>query len=145
MSILPTCFQVAKAIRKHCENGCIALEGQGITMPKKGDTTYFWNRYRKFKSPFVIYGDFECLTTQCQSPNSNVDLTKSFTEKNQHHTPSGYKICIVNPTTNEVESYVYRGTDAIEHFTKQIKEIRDKIVKAYKTNEPMNLTGAEER
>lgn len=41
----------------------MAVEGQQIQMAKKDDKMLFKNHYKKLKAPFVIYADFECLTT----------------------------------------------------------------------------------
>ena len=56
-------FQSIDTLTKHFDHGCLAIEGQQIQMPKEGEQIYFRNNNRKFKSPFVMYADFECLTT----------------------------------------------------------------------------------
>ena len=33
-------------------------------MPNEEDIMVFKNHYKKLKTPFVIYADFECLTTR---------------------------------------------------------------------------------
>ena len=82
--ICPHClkgFQSIDTLKKHIDRGCLAIEGQRIEMPKKGDTIYFKNNNRKFKAPYVMYADFECLTTEYQPPMSKpIDPNTSYTE-----------------------------------------------------------------
>ena len=79
-------------MNKHLERGCLAVDGQSVKLPPKGNKIEFKNHENKFKSPYVIYGDFECLTTKtgCYSkpvnPNEQ-DTSKPFTRKYQKHTP----------------------------------------------------------
>ena len=77
-------------------------------MPKEGEQIYFKNHNRKFKSPFVMYADFECLTSEYRPSMSKPARdscashpNKSYTEKYQQHKPCGYKISVVNSITNE--------------------------------------------
>ena len=55
-------FQSEELLKQHEEQGCLAVEGQKIEMPKAGETIEFKNHFKKLKAPFVIYADFECLT-----------------------------------------------------------------------------------
>ena len=92
-------------------------------MPKECDTIYFKNHTRKFEAPFVMYADFECLTTEYRPPMSKpIDPNKSYTEKYHQHKPCGYKINAVNSITNERESYLYRGHDCMQHFVKTCRD-----------------------
>ena len=52
--------------------------------------------------PFVIYADFECITTKIQSCTEKED--KSCTEKYQHHQPSGYCLNVVHKNKNKNKS-----------------------------------------
>ena len=124
--ICPHClrgFQKIETLKSHITNGCLAIEGQQIKMPDEGEQIYFKNHTRKFEAPFVMYADFECLTMEYSSkiykpvrdscaPHPN----KSYTEKYQQHKPCGYEINVVNVITNESDSYLYRGSDCMEHF-----------------------------
>ena len=42
----------------------MAVEGHTVEMPDESETMVFKNHYNKLKAPFVIYADFECLTTK---------------------------------------------------------------------------------
>ena len=55
-------FKTEELLKKHEEQGCLAVEGQKIEMPEAGETIAFKNHFKKLKAPFVICADFECLT-----------------------------------------------------------------------------------
>ena len=51
-----------KGISKRHIKDCFKINGkQRIIMPKKGKHFKFKNYYRKMKSPFIIYADFESI------------------------------------------------------------------------------------
>ena len=60
-------FGAQSLLDTHLESGCMAVEGQRVMMPKKGETLKFKDHYKKLRAPFVVYADFECLTTPDQS------------------------------------------------------------------------------
>jgi hypothetical protein len=146
--ICPHClrgFQSKDTLIKHIDRGCLAVEGQQIQMPKEGEQICFKNHSRKFKAPFVMYADFECLTSEYRpSMSKPIDPNKSYTEKYQHHKPCGYKINVVNSITNETESYLYRGQDCMQHFVKTCRDIRIKIMEKLKVNVPIIMTEEDE-
>ena len=122
-------FQTIDTLTTHFGRGCLAIEGQQIQMPKEGDTNHYKSNTRKFEAPFVMYADFECLTTEYRPPMSKpIDLNKAYIEKYQQHKPCGYKISVVNSITNESERYLYRGHDCMQHFVKTCRDIRIKIM-----------------
>ena len=145
MSSLFKRLSIYRHIKTHIEYGCLAIEGQRIEMPKKGDTIYFKNKLRKFKAPYVSYADFECLTTVYRpSMSKPIDPNKSYTEKYQQHKPCGYQITVVNSITNEIESYLYRGSDCMEQFVKTCRDIRIEIMEKLKVNVPIIMTSEDE-
>ena len=89
----------------------MAVEGQTIEMPKfdpeKPDKFFvkFKNHFKKLKAPFVIYADFECLTTK----TGTVSTKPIKTDKYQHHRPCGFMINVVNSIDGSNEPYLYRG------------------------------------
>ena len=127
-------FQTIETLNSHITNGCLAIEGQQIKMPKEGEHIHFKNDFRKFESPFVLYADFECLTMEYSSKISKPlrDSCESYTEKYQHHKPCGYKINVVNRITNESESSLYHGSDCMEHVVKTCRHITNKIMNKLK-------------
>ena len=138
-------FQSKDKLCNHIQKGCLVIGAQQIQMPKEGDTIHFKNHTRKFEAPFVMYADFECLTTVYRpSMSKPIDPNKSYTEKYQHHKPCGYQITVVNSITNETESYLYRGSDCMEHFVKTCRMIKDKIMDELKVNVPIIMTQEDE-
>ena len=88
-------------------------------MPAAGNIIEFNNHERKFKTPYIIYGDFECLTTKtgCDSkpvPHCDIDNKKPFTTKYQKHVPTGYKLSTIHNKQNIVKTELYRGVDCME-------------------------------
>ena len=57
-------FQSEKLLNSHLIKGCMANDIQQAKMPKEGTSMKFEKHFKKLKAPFVIYGDFECLTTE---------------------------------------------------------------------------------
>ena len=47
-------FQSEELLKKHEEQGCLAVEGQKIEMPNVGETIAFQNHVKKLKAPFII-------------------------------------------------------------------------------------------
>ena len=126
-------FKSEDLLNKHYENGCLAVEGQKIEMPKAEETIQFKHHYKKLKAPFVIYADFECLTTKTGSVNTKINNT----EKYQHHRPCGFMINAVNAIDGTSESHLYRGEDCMEVFTKKLMEVKVKIMNKMAENKPM--------
>ena len=111
---------------KHLSSVCLAVEGQSVKMPEAGETIKFKKHNNKFKCPYVIYGDFECLTTKtCIMSKPLVQDTKTI--KYQNHKPSGFKLNVVNSITNTSKHYIYRGFDCMEKFMKQSRVLRKKL------------------
>ena len=120
------------------------MDGQSVTMPDKGQHIKFKNYNNQFKCPFVIYGDFECLTTRtCVMSKPIVQDTKTI--KYQNHKPSGYKLNVANSIDNTNKAYIYRGYDCMEHFYETIKNIEKEIMAELKINKPMLITAEEEQ
>jgi hypothetical protein len=132
-------FKRENLLHKHLTNGCLAITGQSVELPTEGARIKFLNNNRKFKCPFVIYADFECITSKMEGgalSNSNV----SSTIKYQHHTPTGFKINIVNSITNTTETFIHRGEDCMDVFFKKIKEVEDNIMELMKVNKEIEMT-----
>ena len=79
-------FISQELLNEHTEKGCMAVEGQQIEMPDVSETMVFKNHYKKLKAPFVIYADFECLTTRI----GTVSTKELKTNKYQHPRPCGF-------------------------------------------------------
>ena len=129
-------FQSEELLNTHYENGCLAVEGQIIEMPEADETIEFKHHYKKLKAPFVIYADFECLTTKTGSVNT----TMNNTEKYQHHRPCGFMLNVVNSIYGTSGQHLYRGEDCMEVFAKKLMEIKNNILESMKENKPLIMT-----
>ena len=126
-------FGSEELLEKHITNGCLAVEGQQIEMPKEEDIIKFRHHYKKLKAPFVIYADFECLTTIHDEPKNK----NTKTEKYQHHRPCGFMINVINSIDGSSEPFLYRGEDCMDVFTEKMIEIKNRIMERIKENKPM--------
>ena len=87
----------------------------------------------------VIYADFEAITEKIDSATPNPE--KSYTEKYQKHTPSGF--CYYENKEgieNYAEPVVYRGEDCVEKFCTMIEEEVKEIANIYKNIIPLEMT-----
>ena len=83
----------------------MASEGQQTKMPEKNTYIEFQKHNTKLPCPFVIYGDFECLTT-----SSNIGIKGTY----QEHKPCGCMLNVVRRIDNTCQPYVYRGEDCMK-------------------------------
>ncbi len=120
-------------LEKHIANGCLAVEGQQNQMPKGEDTIHFKHHYKQLKAPFVIYADFECLTTVHDEPKNK----NRKTEKYQHHRPCGFIINVINSIDGSSEPFLYRAEDCMDAFTDKMIEAKERIMEKIKEGKPM--------
>ena len=126
-------FLTKELLDEHVEKGCMAVEGQQIQMPKEDDIMVFKNHYKKLKAPFVIYADFECLTTR----TGTVSTKEVKTDKYQHHRPCGFMINVVNSIDGSSKPFLYRGEDCMDVFIQKIQkiiEVKDEVMEKMKEN-----------
>ena len=79
------------------------------------------------KIPFMFYADLECLLEKMRSCQNNPE--KSYTEKKNKHTPSGYSLlrnCSFDGTKNKLD--YYRGGDCKKRFCKDLRDHAMKII-----------------
>ena len=123
-------FQTEELLKEHNEKGCMVVTGQMINMPNEYDVMSFKNHYKRLKAPFVIYADFECLTTR----TGTVSTKELKTDKYQHHRPCGFMINVVNSIDGSSTPFLYRGEDCMDVFVKKMIEVKDKIMNKMKEN-----------
>ena len=110
-----------------------------IEVPKPGETITFKNFKKSMRVPFVIYADFEAITEKIDSAAPNPE--KSYTEKYQKHTPSGFCYYVKKGgIENYAEPVVYRGEDCVEKFCTMIEEEVKEIAEIYKNITPLEMT-----
>ena len=122
-------FSTEKARKKHLEKGCMASEGQQTKMPDKDTYVEFEKHNTKLPCPFVIYGDFECLSTK-----SNTGIKGTY----QEHKPCGYMLNVVSRIDNTCQPYLYRGEDCMKQFVEKLTEIKKDIFEKMNMNKPMD-------
>ena len=122
-------FSTEKAYKNHLEKGCMASEGQQTKMPDKDTYIEFEKHNTKLPCPFVIYGAFECLTT-----NSNTGIKGTY----QEHKPCGYMLNVVSRIDNTCRPYLYRGEDCMKKFVEQLTEIKKDLFEKMNVNKPMD-------
>ena len=89
--------------------------------------------------PFVIYADFEAITERIDSTTPNPE--KSYTEKYQKYTPSGFCYYVKKEgEENYAEPVVYRGEDCVQKFCEMIEEEVKEIAEIYKNIIPLEMT-----
>lgn len=147
-------FTHEELLNEHLEKGCIAIEGQHIKLPKKGSHIEFEKYNTKLECPFVIYGDFECLTTNSSDGikgTYGTDSALSCSGSNaprgtyQHHRPCGFMLNVVDRINKSSTPYLYnRGEDCMDKFVEQLASIKDDILERMKENKPMTISDEQE-
>ena len=114
---------------KNHEEYCFQNETVKIEMPKEGSSISFIHHNRSIKVPFVIYADFEAFTKEIQTIPQNNKV--SFTQKYQHHQPSGFCYKIVGQ--NIKRCALFRAKDTNEDVSQKfIEMLETDIKKIYK-------------
>ena len=110
-----------------------------VVMPEEDKNKLaFQNHHKQLPAPYVIYADFEALTTKIEG--AQLDPAKSNTQKTQHHEACSYCYIVVRCNGWTEPPVEYRGPSAAEHFLKALqgKECRIKVVLA--DPQPMRMT-----
>ena len=97
-----------------------------VEMPKQFNKTLKDNHGEKWlKTPFVIYGNLECLLIKQQSCQNNPN--ESYTERKAMHEPFGYSLDLVS-SFNSIQNKhsFYRRKDSIKRFYSDLKELGTK-------------------
>ena len=86
----------------------------------------FQNWHKQLPTPYMIYADFEALTTKICGPE--LDPNKSNTQKTQQHEACGYGYIVLRCDGHTEPPVVYRGPHVAEHLLAalQIEENRIK-------------------
>ena len=131
-------FATPEKLSEHIEI-CKENSACKIEVPKPGETIAFKNFKKSMRVPFVIYADFEAITEKIGSATPNPE--KSYTEKHQKHTPSGFCYYVKKEgIENHAEPVVYRGKDCVQKFCKMIEQEVKEIAEIYKSIIPLEMT-----
>ena len=91
-----------------------------VEMPKAGGNKLtFQNHHKQFPAPFIIYADFEALTTKIEGPE--LDPSVSNTQRTQLHETCSYCYVVVRCDGKTNTPVEYRGPNAAEHFLRAIQ------------------------
>ena len=94
-------------------------------MPKEGSSISFIHHNRSIKVPFVFYADFEAFTKEIQTTPQSDQV--SFTQKYQHHQPSGF--CYKSVGQNIKRCVLFRAKDENEDVSQKFIEILEEDIK----------------
>ena len=110
-----------------------------VEMPSAGENKLtFQSHHKQFPAPFVIYADFEALTTRIEGPE--LDPCVSSTQNTQLHETCSYCYVVVR-CDGETETPVeYRGLDATEHFLDNIQVEERRIKNILASPKGMRMT-----
>ena len=111
-----------------------------VEMPQEGKLT-FQNHHKQLPAPYVIYADFEALTTKVEGPE--LDPTKSNTQKTQHHEACSYCYVVVRCDGKTEAPAQYRGPNAAEHFLRALQVEESRIQKVLAKPQAMRMTRAD--
>ena len=108
-------------------------------MPKEGNNKVaFQNHHKRLPVPFIIYADFEGLTTKVDEPE--LDPAKSNTQRTQHHEAYSYCYIVVRCDGQTEPPVEYRGPDAAEHLLKSLQDEESKIKGVLADPKAMSMT-----
>ena len=128
-------FKSEKLLNSHLIKGCMANDIQQTKMPEEGTPMKFERHFKKLKAPFVIYGDFECLTTETSDGKKGTY---------QNHKPSGCMLNLVNAYSGEMKPFLYGGEDCIDKFCETLNNIRDDVIEQMKKPKDMSMSDLDE-
>jgi len=130
------------------DNLCTKKDGPIRCVFPTGDDdaeVYFKNASKQLRQPFVIYADFECLTTAYNEMRVNMDDTNIQPNTNyyQKHTASSVGLKVVS----EFENLLYfkpeitrDDVDVTTYFLNRLFEIEKEIDEIMKINKPLVMT-----
>ncbi|KAK3765304.1 hypothetical protein RRG08_027310 [Elysia crispata] len=127
-----------EAHRSECQG--IGQTAVRVEMPQEEKLT-FQNHHKQLPAPYVIYADFEALTTKVEGPE--FDPTKSNTQKTQHHEACSYCYVVVRCDGKTEAPAEYRGPNAAEHFLRALQVEERRIQKVLAKPQAMRMTNAD--
>jgi len=132
-------FKDEESLQRHMEN-CKEIKPQKVTLPIKNDNDILkfkaFNQQIKFE--FVIYADFETLTSK-----ADINVTQK-TKVFQNHIVCSYGYMIIDRNRDIIFSEFYRGIDANEKFLLSIKRESKKLLYYLNHIKKLNMTEHDE-
>ena len=110
-----------------------------LEMPEEGKNKItFQNHHKQLPAPYIIYADFEALTTKVEGPA--LDPMKSNSRKTQHHEACSYCYIVVRCDGQTNPPVEYRGPNAAEHFLEALREEEHRIKAVLANPKAMHMT-----
>ena len=97
---------------KYCYNNKTAF----VKMPKPGSYLHFKNYYKQLSIPFVVYADFECITSTMSSCCPNPE--ESYNYNYQKHEPSGFCFYAKGIGGKRIKPIIYTKTSEDDNVSK---------------------------
>jgi hypothetical protein len=127
-------FRKNELLNKHMNN-CKEIKPQRVILPDIDNNILRFKEFnQQIKFPFVIYADFETLTSKV-----NIKCT-SKTRIFQNHIVCSYGYVIIDSSKEIVFSEFYRGKDANKKFLHSIKRESEKLVYYLNHAKRLNMT-----
>ena len=110
-----------------------------IKMPEEGKNKLsFKNWQKQMPVPYIIYADFESLTTKIEGPESNP--SESNTQKTEIHEVCGFCYIVVRYDGLTKPPVVYRGHDAAKKFLIELEKEEKEINTTLESPEKIKMT-----
>ena len=129
---------------KNHEEYCFQNETIKIEMPKEGSSISFKHHNRSIKVPFVVYADFEAFTKEIKTIPQNERV--AFTQKYQHHQPSGFCYKIVGQNIKRCVLFrAAKNEDVSRKFVEMLEEDIKKIFQQFNFSKKMVISPQEQK
>ena len=129
---------------KNHEEYCFQNETIKIEMPKEGSSISFKHHNRSIKVPFVVYADFEAFTKEIKTIPQNDRV--AFTQKYQHHQPSGFCYKIVGQNIKRCVLFrAAKNEDVSRKFVEMLEEDIKKIFQQFNFSKKMVISSQEQK
>ena len=126
------------------EEYCFQNETIKIEMPKEGSSISFKHHNRSIKVPFVVYADFEAFTKELKTIPQNDRV--AFTQKYQHHQPSGFCYKIVGQNIKRCVLFrAKENEDVSRKFVEMLEEDIKKIFQQFNFSKKMEISPQEQK
>ena len=131
------------------EELCSNKKLQHSIYPKQGETTKFKNVEQLHDVPFAVYADFKSFVEPVQCAEQ--DPSKSFTNKYQNHTPSGFCYVIkcmdesIYPTRTVLKTASYEGEDMGKVFVDSLTKDLKPVYEILKNPKSMSMSYSDKR
>ena len=129
---------------KNHEEYCFQNETVKIEMPKEESSISFKHHNRSIKVPFVVYADFEAFTKEIKTMPQNDRV--AFTQKYQHHQPSGFCYKIVGQNIKRCVLFrAAKNEDVSRKFVEMLEEDIKKIFQQFNFSKKMVISSQEQK